>query len=91
MPTSRCGCVPDADDVWFFWMTRLAGWRHRATRDPPPLVPWEGSQQVALYRDWLGGRNDLRIAAMQQEFGTLPDGASNRAGETFTELRAVGR
>jgi len=83
---------PDADDVWFFWMTRLAGWGHRATRNPPLLVPWDGSQQVALYHDnWLGGRNDLRIAAMQHAFGVLPDAARGSAAEEVPEPCAAGR
>ena len=82
---------PDADDVWFFWMTRLAGRGHRATHHPPLLVPWDGTQQVALYHDnWLGGRNDLRIAAMQQEFGAVPDLPGKRVAADRSGRRAVG-
>lgn len=65
---------PNADDVWFFWMARLAGTPHVGIGSDSPPVPWDGSQDSALFHDnWLGGGNDPQIAAMERHFGRLPE------------------
>lgn len=64
---------PRADDVWFFWMARLAGTPHIGTGRDFRVLPWAGSQDSALYLDnLLAGENDGQILAMKQHFGTLP-------------------
>jgi hypothetical protein len=69
--TFRSLC-PRADDVWFFWMARLAGTEQRGTGMFKALVPWDGSQDVALFRqNWLLGDNDVQIIAMEKHFGLL--------------------
>lgn len=67
--TFRALC-PRADDVWFFWMTRLAGTPVRGLGSSGTTLAWDGSQEVALlHQNWLGGQNDVQIAAMMQRFG----------------------
>lgn len=79
---------PRADDVWFFWMARLAGTPHVGTGRDFRILPWAGSQDSALYLDnLLAGENDGQIAAMKKHFGPLPSlpfpanpaGAASRA------------
>lgn len=64
---------PRADDVWFFWMARLAGTRHILARHPiSEPVAWLGSQDVALFkRNWRDGAYDLQIQAMERRFAPL--------------------
>lgn len=64
---------PRADDVWFFWMARLAGTRQRGLGDPRPLLNWDGTQEVGLLNDnLLNDGNDPQIAAMEAAFGPAP-------------------
>ncbi len=64
---------PHGDDIWFFWMARMAGTGHRRSRDWFDIYSWSGSQEVALYNDnLLGNRNDLQIRAMEDHFGPVP-------------------
>jgi hypothetical protein len=63
---------PSADDVWFFWMGRLARTPHRRTRFAQQLLWWNGSQDVGLFHEnlWAEG-NDAQIRAMEAHFGKL--------------------
>jgi hypothetical protein len=64
---------PRGDDIWFFWMARLAGTPHVGTGCDFRVVPWRGSQESALYLDnWLAGENDTQVRAMEGHFGPLP-------------------
>ena len=64
---------PYGDDIWFFWMARLAGTRHCRARDWFDIVSWPDTQEVALYNDnLLGDRNDRQIRAMERHFGPVP-------------------
>jgi hypothetical protein len=64
---------PNADDVWFFWMARLAATPHVGIGAASPPLPWDGSQDSALFHaNWLGGGNDPQISAMEGHFGPLP-------------------
>jgi hypothetical protein len=64
---------PFADDVWFFWMARLAGTKQQRTGRHSKLLWWEGSQEVGLFHENLwGSRNDTQIEAMEAFFGKLP-------------------
>ncbi len=61
---------PSADDVWFFWMAKLAGSGHRGLGDTSALTTWDGSQDEGLLHENLaGGGNDRQIAAMTARFG----------------------
>lgn len=62
--------APDADDVWLFWMARLAQTPIRRVAGDFKLIYWEGSQKVGLYHaNMLGGNNDRQIAKMHAHFG----------------------
>lgn len=65
---------PSADDVWFFWMARLAGSEHRRAVGAMPLVTWPDSQEVALFRGNVveGSGNDEAVRALEAEFGPVP-------------------
>jgi hypothetical protein len=64
---------PTGDDIWFFWMARLAGATHVGTPEPFDLIPWPSSQQTALWTANLeGDGNDRQIQAMQTRFGPAP-------------------
>ena len=65
--------TPRADDVWFFWMARLAGTRQVRIPGKPLIINWPGSQAIALKSGNVeAGGNDKQIRAMEAEFGLLP-------------------
>ncbi|MEM6584695.1 MAG: glycosyltransferase family 2 protein [Pseudomonadota bacterium] len=65
---------PRGDDIWLFWMARLAGTRHRRAPGWFDIVEWPGSQSVALYAANLHDQgNDRQIRAMEKRFGPLPE------------------
>lgn len=59
---------PNADDVWLYWMTRRNGRlvRRSATNQHP--YPWQGSQDVALWKE-NRTQNDIQIARMMETYG----------------------
>ena len=64
---------PRADDVWLYWMARLAGSRFRLTGHGRRPCLWRNSQKVALYREnVLKKGNDAQIGAMIDLFGWPP-------------------
>ena len=70
---------PRGDDIWFFWMARLAGTRHRRIPEWFDVVEWPQTQEVALYNDnLLSDGNDRQIAAMESRFGPVPDLAAKQ-------------
>jgi hypothetical protein len=75
--------APTADDIWFWWMTRLQGRGVRTTGSGRHVDPWQGSQDTSLFsvnvrdhedRDVDG--NDIAIRAMVDAYG-FPVGASD--------------
>jgi len=65
--------APRADDVWFFWMARLAGTTQRRTPDWFEHLVWPSSQEVSLMADNVhGDGNDRQIRAMEEHFGPVP-------------------
>jgi hypothetical protein len=70
---------PRADDIWLYWMARLAGSKFRLTgRGRRPCL-WPNSQEVALYRaNVLQNGNDSQIETMIDRFG-WPPGRSQTA------------
>lgn len=70
----------NADDVWFFWMARLAGCRQIRTPGEFRIINWPGSQKIGLHHGNVGNLgNDAQIAAMENAYGAL-------AGLTATAL-----
>jgi hypothetical protein len=63
---------PHGDDIWFFWMARLAGTGHARTPSGFEILAWPNSQDVGLFREnQFNSRNDLQIRNMEQEFGLI--------------------
>jgi hypothetical protein len=62
---------PTSDDLWLYWMARLAGTRIRRVGPYEPLIVWRTSQEVALWRVNVAARgNDRQMAAMIGHFGS---------------------
>jgi hypothetical protein len=61
--------APTADDLWFYWMARKAGTRHRKVGRRFPRHSWPGSQVEPLYSENLNGGNDRQIAALCRALG----------------------
>jgi hypothetical protein len=63
---------PYADDLWLFWMARRAETSMRRVGLVEKLLTWEGSQENGLSRrNFLEGRNDTQIRAMEEELGLI--------------------
>jgi hypothetical protein len=63
--------APTSDDIWLFWMGRLAGRKVRLVGRPWPLAMWPGSDEVQLaYGNTTGGGNDRAIVAMMAHYGS---------------------
>lgn len=64
---------PHGDDIWFFWMARLAGTDHARTPAGFELLAWLRSQDVGLFHEnQLNSRNDLQIRNMEEAYGPVP-------------------
>ena len=65
--------APGADDIWLYWMHRLAGSRPAKTGGRARILEWQGSQAVSLRsvnRPAAGqGGNDRAIAALMGHYG----------------------
>jgi hypothetical protein len=62
---------PTADDIWLYFMGRLAGTVFRQTGWTDPLVTWGGSQASALWKANVAEHgNDRCLAAMLARFGS---------------------
>ena len=61
---------PRGDDIWFWWMAGANGATFRRVPRDNEIYCWEGSQEVALWKDNLVGKyNDDQIAAMLGAYG----------------------
>lgn len=64
---------PRGDDIWFFWMCRLAGTEQRRADSWFDIVAWPDSQDVALFTENMQGQgNDRQIKAMEERYGPVP-------------------
>ena len=62
---------PTSDEVWLFFMWRLAGWRvRRVPGKLPEFAEWPGSQEHALWKMHRGGTKDDHFRTMAEHFGT---------------------
>lgn len=65
--TTHC---PRGDDIWFWWMARANGATFRRVPHQQEIHCWEGTQEVALWKDNLGAMmNDNQIRAMIGAYG----------------------
>lgn len=66
--------TPKADDVWFFWMARMAGTRQTRVPGSMELINWPGSQGTGLFHTNVSqDGNDSQISAMERRYGLLND------------------
>lgn len=65
---------PGADDIWLYWMARMAGSVVRHVGPPVRIVEWPGSQEQSLRAANHGENagNDRAIAAMTAHYGPPP-------------------
>lgn len=62
---------PRADDVWLYWMGRMAGSRYRQVGGRFKQVSWPRSQRSSLQSRNIGLRdNDRQIRAMEERYGS---------------------
>ncbi len=62
--------APWGDDLWLFWMTRLAGNTVRRVGAPHPLRLWPGCDEQGLWKTKnANGGNDQAIAALSMRYG----------------------
>lgn len=67
---------PRGDDIWFWWMARDNGATFRRVPQRHDVHCWEGSQEVALWKDNLVGKfNDDQIQAMIAAYGFTAESA----------------
>lgn len=64
---------PHADDIWLYWMARMAGTEVFNLGNPGPLITWSGSQSSSLYQfNVIDQQNDAQIMKMGNRFGYPP-------------------
>ncbi|QBX33515.1 glycosyltransferase family 2 protein [Paracoccus liaowanqingii] len=62
--------APSADDVWLYWMHRMAGSQPRKIGGRARIFEWQGSQAVTLRAaNRQGQGNDRAIAALLAQYG----------------------
>jgi hypothetical protein len=60
---------PTADDLWFYWMARMAGSKHKKVGPRFEQILWPTFDRGSLASEnWAGG-NDRQIASLEQAFG----------------------
>lgn len=70
--TALLRLTPKADDVWFFWMGRLAGTPQLRLPGSIAMVTWPDTQDGGLHHDNVGGGgNDAQVRAMEEAYGLL--------------------
>ncbi len=63
--------APNADDLWFYCMERIAGISVTTLGQRTPVLNWPGSQKRALHRSNTTGesKNDQCLRVLQEYFG----------------------
>jgi hypothetical protein len=60
---------PTGDDLWFYWMSRLAGWKYKKVGGPAQWIDWPTSRTDSLMQEnWAGG-NDRQIRSLEAKYG----------------------
>jgi hypothetical protein len=63
---------PYSDDVWLYWMGRMAGSLYRQVGGAFTELSWPYAHRTGLFnRNIEGGENDAAIRAMEARFGVL--------------------
>ena len=70
---------PDADDIWIYWMVRMAGWVFKPTGSAMKLIVWPGSQAETLFSTNGAGGNDAQITRMLRRYGSVFSTAKERS------------
>jgi hypothetical protein len=61
---------PSADDIWLYWMGRMAGTHYRQTGGDFRQASWLFAQRTSLRTVNVdGGGNDQQVRAMEERFG----------------------
>lgn len=60
---------PTADDLWFYWMGRLAGSRYKVATKTFRLIAWPYPEDQTLAGENMAGGNDRQIRALEEIFG----------------------
>jgi hypothetical protein len=61
---------PTADDIWLYWMTRMAGTKVCSLGWTRNVINWRGSQVSSLYKgNVLQGGNETQLQAIARHFG----------------------
>lgn len=61
---------PDADDIWLYWMSALAGKRAKISGYTMELIAWPSSQEKTLWHEnILDNGNNKNITSMLLHFG----------------------
>ena len=60
---------PTSDDIWFFWMAALTGYKFRRINRPNSTVTWRSSQRNTLWQENSLGKNDEAIQRLTEEYG----------------------
>lgn len=61
--------APTADDLWFYWMGRLAGSRYKLASRAFRLIAWPYPEEDTLAGQNIAGGNDRQIRALEERFG----------------------
>lgn len=64
--------APSADDVWLYWMHRMAGVPAQKIGGHQRLIEWQGSQTSTLRAENYAGSasgNDRAVAALLARYG----------------------
>lgn len=74
---------PSTDDIWLFWMCRLAGVRFKVVGAEFEIREWQGTSENALWRNnLLQGNNDVNIKKMISHYGFI----NNYENSSFNEI-----
>ncbi|MFD2239240.1 glycosyltransferase [Aureimonas populi] len=64
---------PQGDDIWFFWMARLAGTPQIQAEARFHILSWPQSQSVALFHENVyKDQNNIQIRSMEEAYGLVP-------------------
>lgn len=62
--------APGTDDVWLYWMHRLAGVEARKIGERPRILEWEGTQAQSLRsQNLMGDGNDRSVQSLLDHYG----------------------
>jgi hypothetical protein len=60
---------PTGDDLWFYWLSRLAGWNYKKVGGLAQWIDWPTSRTASLMEENWAGANDRQIRSLEAEYG----------------------